>query len=104
MRHERMKPKAKAEPNAAEGRHLDRVAALGCCVPACRNEAVIHHVMSAKGKARRRDHRFVVPLCPEHHNMGRTSVHLLGSEELFYRVHGVDVERLANALWEESNG
>ena len=102
--HERMKPRAKAAPTAAEKRHMDHVSSLGCAVPGCANPPVIHHIMSASGKRRRRDHRFVIGLCPEHHNMGRTSVHMLGSEELFSRVHGVDIVQRSIKLWEEGNG
>ena len=58
----------KKNATAAEKRHMDRVAALGCiaCIldgyedtPAC-----IHHI------DRCRDHMRVLPLCPWHHQDG----------------------------------
>ena len=102
VKHKRTKGKAKAEPTAIERKHMDRVAALGCCVTG--RPAVIHHLMKCPGKRRRRDHRFVVPLAPELHNMGPNSVHMLGSEAKFFEVHGIDLAALAVRLWEESEG
>lgn len=66
----------------------------GCAV--CGDDAVLHHLLAeAPGKASRRDHWFVVKLCPNHHNMGTHSVHGLGSEAAFERVTGVDLVALA---------
>lgn len=56
--------------------------------------------MHMEGKERRRDHRYVVNLCPEHHNMGNQSVHLLGGEARFYAVHMVDLVLIATSEWE----
>jgi len=50
---------------AAEKRHLDRVAALGCCV--CGAPAEVHHV---RRYGEPRDHMRVIPLCPRHHRTG----------------------------------
>lgn len=72
------------------------------CVVSGQRPVVIHHVMKCPGKNKRRDHRFVVPLTPELHNMGNASVHLLGSEAAFLRVHGVDLAEAAVRLWAES--
>lgn len=99
--HNRSKPKAGAAPTAAERRHMDRVAAMPCLVTGQR-EVVLHHVMKCPGKRMRRDHRFVVPLTPEMHNMGDQSVHMLGSEARFLEVHGIDLAAWAVRLWEES--
>lgn len=101
--HERIKPKGKAAPTAEERWHMDRVAALGCCVTG-RKDVVIHHIMHMAGKARRRDHRFVVALIPELHNMGPLSVHALGGEAAFMEQHGVDLVERAIQDWEQRRG
>ena len=57
---------------------------------------VVHHILAnAPCKAGRRDHMLVVKLCPGCHNMETNSVHLLGSEAAFLRVHGVDLVQIA---------
>ncbi|MGL5735474.1 MAG: Ref family recombination enhancement nuclease [Beijerinckiaceae bacterium] len=94
--HIRMKPKTKAVPTADEKKHMDRVAALGCLV--CGGQASLHHVMKALGKVRRRDHRFVVPLCREHHQ-GDKGVHGLGSEKAFTALYGIDLAIWAETEW-----
>lgn len=101
VKHKRMKPKAKAPPTAAERRHMDRVGQMPCVVTG-RPGTVLHHVMHMPGKRRRRDHRFVVPLIPELHNMGDQSVHALGGEARFLEVHGVDLVAWAVREWERS--
>lgn len=96
VQHGRMKPKAKAAPNADEARHMDRLAQMGCLV--CGKPASLHHVMKARGKVRRRDHRFVAPLCREHHQ-GDKGVHGLGSEEAFKALYGIDLVMWAETEW-----
>ena len=76
----------KRKPNAAEKRHYSRVAEYGCVV--CQRPAELHHVLRMAGKVTRRDPRYVVPLCDEHHR-GRYGVHGLGSEEAFEIHHGL---------------
>lgn len=98
--HKRSKPKAVAEPSVIERQHLRRVADHGCLV--CGRAAVIHHIMKCPGKQRRRDDRFVAPLCPAHHNMTNDSVHLLGSEAAFMRVHGTDLVSWAITEWDKT--
>ena len=99
MQHKRAKPKAKAPPNAAEQRHLDRVAKGPCIACGTTNNIVLHHVMKAPNKRRRRDHRFVARLCSGCHNMNTVSVHLLGSEARFLEETGVDVVAWAIEQW-----
>lgn len=66
------------------------------CVALRSPGAVIHHIMAdAPGKVGRRDHMLVVKLSPIVHNMGTRSVHMLGSEAAFDRVHGVDLVAIA---------
>lgn len=90
-------------PTAAEQRHMDRVRAKGCVVTGA-SEVVLHHIMKCPGKTKRRDHRFVVGLVPELHNMGPASVHELGSEARFLEVHGIDLAAIAVREWENSCG
>lgn len=94
----RIKPKAKVAPNAAEQVYFDRLVRLGCLV--CGGAASIHHVMKAAGKVRRRDHRFVTPLCWAHHQ-GDLGVHGLGSEAAFERMYDIDLAARAKELWGE---
>lgn len=94
--HGRMKAKAKAAPDPVERGHMDRLAAMGCLV--CGSPASLHHVMKARGKVRRRDHRFVAPLCREHHQ-GDKGVHGLGSEESFKTLYGIDLAMWAETEW-----
>lgn len=101
MRKGRRNPRL--EPTAAEQRHMDRVRAMGCVVTGA-SEVVLHHIMKCPGKTKRRDHRFVVGLVPELHNMGDQSVHALGSEARFLEVHGHDLAAIAVREWENSCG
>lgn len=101
--HERMKPKAAADPTGEQRRYWLWLRERGQC-EACRTsvDLVIHHLLSpARGKVGRRDHWFVVLLCPMCHNMGTQSVHLLGSEAQFYRRHGVNLISTSVARLEE---
>lgn len=102
VQHGRMKRKGKAPPTADEQRHLDRVGLLPC-LKTGRRPVVVHHIMHMPGKRCRRDHRFVVPLIPEFHNMGDESVHSLGGEAQFKAKHKIDLVAEAVRLWEESN-
>jgi hypothetical protein len=60
---------------AAESRHMERVASLGCCV--CRRlgmgyvPAEVHHVAEGSGL---RSNYAVAPLCSEHHR-GASGLH-----------------------------
>ena len=97
MSHERMKPKAKAIASGEEGRHVQRIAGIPCLI--CQRPANVHHGMHASGKVRRRDHRFIVPLCRDHHQ-GDEGVHGLGSESKFRERWGVDLVAWAIHAWE----
>jgi hypothetical protein len=101
-----MKPRPAQTP--LEKFHIERVAALGCCV--CGKPATVHHVTGyadLPGRLMRADKR-VVPLCPPHHQAGHDpkaaspiSVERLGHQG-FYLRHGIDLYALAGKLWEES--
>lgn len=94
--HQRMKPAAKANPTAEEASHMKLVATLGCLV--CGRPANIHHVMHYAHKMRRRDHRYIVPLCRDHHQ-GNSGVHGLGSEKAFQDFWGIDLVAWAIEAW-----
>lgn len=98
--HRRQKQAARA-PNAAEKRHMDRLAQWACI--ACGERPVhLHHVMKAEGKQMRRDHRYVVPLCPDCHQ-GPLGVHGLGSEARFEEYWSVpSLAIAARTAWEAS--
>lgn len=103
----RLKPRAKEAPTKDERLHMDRIAKMGCLV--CGAQANIHHVMGKGGcilnsrKLRRRDHRFVAPLCQEHHQTGKDSVHDMGSERLFKEVHEIDLIKWSHEEWNKSS-
>jgi len=103
VQHGKTKDGGARPPTKEERRHMDRVASQGCAVTG-RPDAVLHHVMHMDGKARRRDHRFVVALVPELHNMGAKSVHSLGGERAFLEEHGVDLVEIAKREWDRSRG
>jgi hypothetical protein len=66
-------------------------------------EAIHHLLARVPGKGGRRDHWFVVLLSHSCHNLGRDSIHMLGSEAKFKEVHGVDLPAIAVAnlnAWE----
>lgn len=95
----RIKPKGRIAPVGAEKRHIERIAAMPCLV--CGQAANVHHLMKHPDKIRRRDHRFVVPLCRDHHQ-GNEGVHGLGSEAKFTARWGLDLGMIASRLWKES--
>jgi hypothetical protein len=91
-------------PNAAEKRHMDRVAQLGCLV--CGGEATLHHVPGHADRMGRlpRSHQLVVPLCPVHHQAVYddasmpVSVERLGHRG-FSQEHGIDLLKEAQGFW-----
>lgn len=76
------------------------------CVACGRSdETVIHHILAPMAeKLRKRDHRFVVILCPGCHNGNDTSVHLLGSEALFLERTGICLVAIARNNWSRYDG
>jgi hypothetical protein len=93
-------------PSAAEKRHWDRIAALGCLV--CGGPATIHHVTaSIHGGRITRSHQLVTPLCCVHHQAVFDSASMPVSVEMlghrgFYMEHGIDLMAEAERLWTES--
>ena len=83
------------KPDAEAKRYWDSLADIceGC---GRHGDTVVHHIMAdAPCKGGRRDHMLVVKLCAGCHNVDTHSVHLLGSEAAFQRVHGVDLVGIA---------
>jgi hypothetical protein len=74
----------------AESRHMERVAAVGCCVcwrvHGCFVQCQLHHVAEGSGL---RSNFAVVGLCVEHHT-GVAGFHKLGTKAFcsLYRVPG----------------
>lgn len=99
LRSKPMKRSRGKAASAAEKRHMDRVAGLGCCI--CGGEATLHHVTSDGFQRITRSHRRVIPLCPRHHLIQHgphESIEALGHEG-FYRAYGVHPLMLADDLW-----
>jgi len=85
--------------SAAGGRHMGRVARLGCAV--CRiiyaepdTPAEVHHIREGQGAAQRASDFLTVPLCPEHHR-GPTGLHGLGRRAFAARYSLTEMDLLA---------
>lgn len=103
VQHERIKPKlTEATPEQERYRtwlKYDENGRNRPCQCGCgRQGDDPHHILeSLPGKIRKRDHWFVVLLARFCHTYGRDSIHGLGSEAEFKRVHGVDLSAIAVA-------
>lgn len=79
---------------AAERRHLDRVAALGCIV--CINlghadsPAEIHHPRAGQGMGQRASHFDAIPLCPLHHRTGGHGVAIHAGQKTWEKKYGTE--------------
>ena len=93
MQHSRIKDTRKRNMNAAEKFHADRICAMGCLI--CRRPAQFHHETKVTG---RRDHRYGVPLCPDHHTDKPGARHK-GSLDEFNARWGVDLVTWAKEQW-----
>jgi len=78
------------------------VASLCCLV--CRNEkladdslAVIHHLVRG---SKRLGPRFILPLCPPHHQTGGRGVALHPHKAVWQKIHGTEKE-LVMQVWNE---
>lgn len=84
----------------ADEAHLDRVASLGCV--ACLKDgtpgtpAHAHHIRTGQGGGQRSSDWLTIPLCPEHHQHGKCSVH--GGPKLFAMRYGSELDLLADVL------
>lgn len=80
----------KRTSTAAEKRHMQKVAEMGCIVCShiygfADTPAQVHHARVRHGWGRT-SHLMTIPLCAEHHT-GKTGVHGMGREE-FEQMHG----------------
>lgn len=87
-------PKADKSKNKqatpAQKRRMDRVAALGCLI--CQSPAIIHHTGTHLGGGR--DHDYVIPLCPRHHQYGGDGVSIHDNRASWQKIHGTEEELL----------
>lgn len=89
---------------AAEKRHLDRVAALGCIV--CRNldigptPAAIHHIRAGHGLSQRASDYLAIPLCGDHHQNGGHGVAIHAGQAQFEAMYGSELDLLAQTIKE----
>lgn len=98
VNHKRMKRRIASPPNAAEQRHMTRIAGMDCL--GCGAKGVeLHHSLTAEGKRCRRDHRFVIPLCGPCHR-GPQGLHGIGCERKFGEAIGIDLGAWAVREWE----
>ena len=74
----------------SERDYMSRVADLGCIC--CGQPAELHHPRKHTGLGLRSSHFDVIPLCPNHHRLGKVSVHL-GKVE-FEKRYGTQLEIL----------
>ena len=92
----------KKKATAAERRHMERTAALGCCV--CRNldygptAAQIHHIRAGHGMSQRASNYLVIPLCPDHHQHGGPGVAFHADKTMFERMYGSELELLGQTI------
>lgn len=95
----------KKNPTAEEKRHMERVAHMGCLV--CGRPPEVHHVTGQATRIGRltRRHDRVVPLCPTHHRITAPGGHMESVEALshrgFFKRYWIDLEKVAEFLWEE---
>lgn len=88
-------------PTAAERRHMNRIAEMGCLV--CGRPAALHHVVSTGYARTSKTHRLVSPLCGDHHQHGPDAIHVIGAAN-FNKLLGFDLLKWATEEWEKSNG
>lgn len=78
--HKRIKDKYRPEPNRRERRHKGIVKELPCYGCGVHGQSEAHHILlDCEGKRWRRDHRFIIPACPDCHR-GPEGIHGIGSE------------------------
>lgn len=100
-----IKRRSAARKTAAEKRHLGRIAAMPCIICKRRGPSTVHHVRHkiTRSGTFARDHRRVVPLCPEchQHDHGKESVERVHEAGIHERT-GIDLWAEADRLWAES--
>lgn len=71
-----------------------------CIIHQCFNAAIFHHVRS-KGAGGGNEKSNLMPICPDHHNLGGDSVHRIGLAEFANRFSEVRKWLLENN-WEQN--
>lgn len=94
-----MKKSRKKAATAAEKRHMNRLAEMGCII--CFRPAEIHHVTSDRFKRITRSNERTVPLCPDHHRTGKFAVESIGHDAFALRF-GIDLLWWADEAWRQS--
>lgn len=84
---------------AAEKRHIERVASLGCAL--CRRlgygetPAEVHHIREGRGAGQRAQNWLTIPLCPTHHR-GTNGIH--GDRKAFRNAAVDELDLLADTI------
>lgn len=81
---------------AAEKRHLDKVASIGCLI--CGAPAEIHHMRTICGMSQRANNWMVIPLCPEHHRTGAYGHAIHNGYQEFAKNYQTEADLLAELL------
>lgn len=89
-------PKPKITTTAQEKVHMGKVAELSCLI--CRQPAEVHHCRAFAGAGQRSSAFHTIPLCPNHHRLGGSSVAIHAGIQSFERNHGTERELLAQTL------
>lgn len=101
LRRTPMKRKAPVKANAERAFH-GHIATLPCLI--CWGTPIeVHHVRHNGRHGITRNHKLVIPLCPDHHRTGPRAVHVIGSPQ-FDAMHRLSQYDEAVKLWEEYNG
>lgn len=87
-----------------EKEYMSAVAELGCVV--CRNlnygptPAVIHHIRAGQGMSQRAGNALILPLCPQHHNMGGHGVAIHAGQKEWESLYGSELDLLNQTILE----
>ena len=105
-------PRQKRQRAGDDRNHLVFIRSLPCCVCAALNQeqrypTEAHHLMAAvdglpRGKSRKNEDRWALPVCVYHHRAnvgGRHSLHGHGNDEAFLTEAGVEARGTCKALW-----
>ena len=85
------------------GKFIHNIRMCPCLICGAQAEAAHLRMSSAKyQKLNGRDHRWITPLCPNHHRLGPEAQHN-GGEFEFWERYGIDALEIARALWESRN-
>ena len=82
----------------AEREHYGKLFDLGCIV--CLKEGngysapEIHHLRTGAGMGQKTSYEKAIPLCPQHHRLGRYGTAIHAGQKKFYELHGTEKELL----------